>query len=241
MRMTKSKGLRKGALALVLGALVAACSSANTGAKDAGADIFDATMPIADGPAPTGDAVIRDDLVSGEDAVSTKLDGKLDVSTVLSDGAMEVGGRDSVVNDGTAGTCVGPENTAPTIVETVVSDPPPVAKGGTIEPGLYYETSWIRYNNLPTPPDAGRLTTHHQTTTIDSSLKMVVSTTTADTGEPTAFAIQLDQATPTSLWFEFVCPYYTGVPLYNYDATPGSVTFYQADTISPYSYTLMKQ
>jgi hypothetical protein len=229
-------------MALVLGALAVACSSANTGAKDASADISDATMPIADGPAPTGDAVIRDDLVSEEDAVSAKLDGKLDVSAVLSDSAMEVGGRDSVVNDGTANTCVGPENTAPTIVETVVSDPPPVAKGGTLEPGLYYETSWIRYNNLPTPLDAGRLaTTHHQTTTIDSSLKMVVSTTTADTDEPTVFVIQLEQATPTSLWFEFACPYSSGIPLYDYDATPGSVTFYQEDTISPYSYTLTKQ
>jgi hypothetical protein len=228
-------------MALVLGALAAACSSANTGAKDASADVSDGKMPIADGLAPTGDAVIRDDLFSGEDVVSAKLDGKPDVSTVLSDSAMEVGGLDSVVNDGTASTCVGPENTAPTIVETVISDPPPVAMGGTIEPGLYYETSWIRYNNLPTPPDAGRLTTHHQTTTIDSSLKMAVSTTTADTGEPTGFVIQLDQATPTSLWFEFACPYFTGVPLYSYDATPGSVTFYQADNISPYSYTLTKQ
>jgi hypothetical protein len=240
--MTRSKGVRKGAMALVLGALAAACSSANTGAKDASVDVSDAKTSTADGPAPTGDAVIRDDLVSGEDAVSAKLDGKLDVSTVLSDSAMEVGGRDSVVNDGTAGTCVGPGNTAPTIVETVVSDPPPVAMGGTIEPGLYYETSWIRYNNLPTPPDAGRMATiHHQTTTIDSSLKMVVSTTTADTDEPTVFVIQLEQATPTSLWFEFACPYSSGIPLYDYDATPGSVTFYQEDTISPYSYTLTKQ
>lgn len=240
MKSMTSRAACAWAVALLLPGVASSCSDASERAKDAGTLGSDAKTPIADGPSPS-DVLRPDNLFSAADAGSVKLDGKLDVETVSGDAAREAALRDGAANDGTGATCVGPDNTAPEIAEIVVPDPPPAPKGGTIEPGLYYETSWIRYSGIATPPDAGRSTMHRQTTTIDSGLEMVISTRTWDARDPMVYVVRLWHSSPTTLQFYYTCPNVlisTGI---GYDATPGSVTFYHEDTIGPYSWTLTKQ
>jgi len=114
--------------------------------------------------------------------------------------------------------------------------------GGTIAPGLYYETARTRYNGLSSPfTDAGSPKTYNQTTTIDSSLTMVMSSIDETTGERIVYSVRIVRLSPTELEFDFTCPFVAHLPYYSYDAAAGSVTFYDDDAIGPYSWTLTKQ
>ena len=110
---------------------------------------------------------------------------------------------------------------------------------GTIEPGLYYETAWVRYNGGGGLGDAGESFMHQQTTTIDPSLLMSISTTTTE-GEPVAYNVQLGSISPTTVWFWFVCPAGRAERV-GYDVVGRDLTFYFDDTDGPYSYTLSRQ
>jgi hypothetical protein len=80
---------------------------------------------------------------------------------------------------------------------------------------------------------------HQQTTTIDASLMMSISTTTTE-GEPVAYNVQLASISPTTVWFWYVCP--AGpTAIVGYDVVGRDVTFYFDHSSGPYGYTLTRQ
>lgn len=192
----------------------------------------------ADGQPSSADLANRDSFVSIADtgAISSDLTRTPDAFLASSDGQSNAG-------DGEAGSasCPVPENTAPEVAETVVSDPPPVAKGGTILPGTYYETAWVRYNGKAVPPGAGETYLHRQTASIDGGLQMAIAMRNLTTGQPVEYLLQLRQVSQATVELDFSCPMVDQGMTYDYDVGPGTLTFYHTDTYGPYSYTLTKQ
>ena len=244
MEIVREKSRKLVVLFLALGCLAGGCSDASKTSidasslkRDAGAGNPDAAALTADGLAPAGDMGKPDEVAATPDASSAKQD----VATVQADSTAEVIQNDGGANDGIMLACSAPENTAPVIGEIVVPDPPPVAHGGVIEPGLYYETSFVRYNGAANPPDSGILTSHHLTATIDDMGGMEFSTTLQETGRPDNYVVQIRPDGTNSVTFNYLCPFITDIPIYRYDATPESVVFYREDSFGPYGYTLTKQ
>ena len=222
---------------LVLLAL-AGCKPADAPSRNDGSNSLDVRSVNADGQPSSADLAIRDSFVSIADtgASSSDLTRTPDAFLASSDGQSNAG-------DGEAGSasCPVPENTAPEVAETVVSDPPPVAKGGTILPGTYYETTWVRYNGMAVPPSAGETYLHRQTASIDAGLQMAIAKRSLTTGQPIEYLLHLRQVYQATVDLDFSCPMVAQGLTYDYDVGPGTLTFYHADTYGPYSYTLTKQ
>jgi len=246
MRWVEDRGVRKslcnaraGGLAMVLWCFMAACGRSAGNVMDAKTSRPDSKELERNDASAAADAFPLDLILPMPDSLEPTTKPAVDSG----DSALPDGG-DAAFRDGGEPTCTVPDNTAPAITETVVADPPPVAKGGTIEPGTYYETAWVRYNSMAMPVDAGRSYQHRQTTMIDSAMRMAVSTIALDTGEPLEYLIQLEYVSPdlpATLNFAVYCPLESSGSTYEYDAVAGSVTFYHTDSYGPYGYTLTKQ
>jgi hypothetical protein len=117
----------------------------------------------------------------------------------------------------------------------------PTPQGGTIGPGLYFETSFVRYESKAIATDAGIAAVHRLTAQIASDLTMMVAARALDTGIESRYFFRLEPQGNGKLRYTFLCPTGLGFTDYGYDAAPGTLTIYFTDKWGPFGYTMQKQ
>jgi hypothetical protein len=223
-----------------------ACSDSSGTLKDGGVEKKDVGTTAEDASTGPGTDALNADHGSGAGDTGMPMQDLAPQRDATADWVPDMLLGDGSRLDGTTTGCIGPENVAPIVNETVVPDAPPVAQGGTIMPGNYHATTRIWFNGF-TPRSGPELLLRHQlTVVIDDMLKMYYSSTNEDTGNPFVFIMEIKQSDWTSLALEFVCPEYAGVPFYEYDATAESLTLYYTDrfytaSAGEYALVLTKQ
>lgn len=220
---------------LLMGGLAGACSDSTGSARPDARGAIDVWDGISkDGGVPVTDvspwdSALGDSMARDSVALADGGDG----------GAFGDRGREDSTDGSTdPAACSGPENTASVVYETVIAEQPPLAKGGSIAPGLYHETAFLRYSSESAPQDAGPAIAHRLTARIDSDMKLAVSWDSVETGLPVVQLYQMSKRGAAGLDWAFICPAIPAIPQYEYDVSGPVLTLYNRDAAGAYAMIL---
>jgi len=220
-------------LAVVFICIAASCSDGGgrattdaRGGRDLGFVTPDERTDASDGQSSRGEDALsadRDSSAPGDLRVTQDVGSRSDASRDLARDQMP---GDPRPGDGSEQVCIELENTAPIVEETVVPQPAPTAKGGSIEPGKYHLTAWTWFNGIMEAPEPDLIPSHRITLVIDKDLKAIRAAMNRATGEMFTDEYEIHIDGSTSIAMNYVCPDLSGAYYYEYDATPTSLILY---------------